>query len=277
MTYAALLATATRALAETLQLDAVDARLEALLFLCHGFGISRAQVLSRLRDAAPSSDAFESLLARRLSGEPVAYILGEREFYGLALQVNPAVLIPRPETELLVDTALTLKPQRILEIGTGSGAIAIALAHSLPDASIIATDVSQAALEVARRNGTHHQTANIEWILSDGYAQIPTQQFDLIVSNPPYVEANDECINSGDLRFEPQLALSGGADGLDVIRMIVAGAPDFLAPDGWLMFEHGYNHGARVRELLASRFDSIETLCDLAGHERVTLGRLASR
>lgn len=275
MTYAAQLAAATRALAETLQLDAVGARLEALLLLCHGYGISRAQVLARLRDPAPASDAFDALLARRLAGEPVAYILGEREFYGFVLEVTPAVLIPRPETELLVDTALALRPKRILEIGTGSGAIAIALAHGLPDASIIATDISQAALDVAVRNGARHKTNNVEWMLSDGYAQIPQQPFDLIVSNPPYVESNDECMETGDLRFEPRLALAGGIDGLDVIRILVTGASDFLAPAGRLMFEHGYNQGARARELLASRFENIETLRDLAGLERVSLGHLS--
>lgn len=274
MTYAALLAAATRALAETLQLDEVGARLEALLLLCHGFGIGRAQVLARLRDTAPASAAFETLLARRLAGEPVAYILGEREFYGLMLEVTPAVLIPRPETELLVDTAIALRPQRVLEIGTGSGAIAIALAHHLPDAAIIATDISQAALDVARRNCVRHDAQSIAWILSDGYANIPPQRFDLIVSNPPYVEAHDACMDAGDLRFEPRLALSGGPDGLDAIRMIVAGAADYLEPRGWLMFEHGYDQGERARGLLAPRFEKIETLRDLAGLERVTLGRL---
>ena len=274
MTYAALLAAATQALAEALQLDAVAARLEALLLLCHGFGIGRAQVLARLRDPAPPATAFDALLARRLAGEPVAYILGEREFYGLALEVTPAVLIPRPETELLVDTALATKPKRILEIGTGSGAIAIALAHHLPDANIIATDISAEALEVARHNGARHGIRQIDWLQSDGYAGIPPQRFDVIVSNPPYVEEHDKCMNTGDLRFEPRAALSGGPDGFDVVRMIVAGAPAFLTPDGWLMFEHGFDQGARARELLAARFARIETLRDLASHERVTLGRL---
>lgn len=277
-TYAALLAGATQQLQRELNLSQTEARLEALLFICRSYAISKASVLARLREPATPNPAFDELLARRLSGEPVAYILAEREFYGLMFEVGPAVLIPRPETELLVELALAKIPaasaKRVLELGSGSGAIAIALAQQRPQLSIIATDISQQALQLAARNSARHGTNNITWRQSDWFEALPPQRFDLIVSNPPYVAASDPHLGRGDLRFEPRTALASGADGLDAIRIIGAASPAFLARDGWLMFEHGYDQGAACREILGQNgFTNIETRRDLADLERVSLGQ----
>lgn len=277
-TYAAVLARATRDLQQILGLDQADARLEALLFICQCYAISKASMLARLREPAAANPGFEALLARRLRGEPVAYLFGEREFYGLALEVSPAVLIPRPETELLVELSLELTTTNpgaaLLELGTGSGAVAIALASHRPTLSITATDVSSAALEVATRNGLRHGIPHIRWQHSDWFAALDGQAFDLIVSNPPYVAEHDPHLEQGDLRFEPRSALASGLDGLNAIRIIVAEAPAFLRPGGWLLFEHGYDHGERCRELLQrAGFSQVETRRDLAQLERVSLGR----
>ena len=277
-TYAAVLARATRDLQQALDLDQADARLEALLFICQFYAISKASMLARLREPAAANPGFDALLARRLRGEPVTYLLGEREFYGLALEVSPAVLIPRPETELLVELSLELTATNpgaaLLELGTGSGAVAIALASHRPTLSITATDVSSAALEVATRNGLRHGIPHIRWQHSDWFAALAGRTFDLIVSNPPYVAEYDPHLEQGDLRFEPRGALASGQDGLNAICIIVADSPAFLRPGGWLLFEHGYDQGGRCRELLQrAGFSHIETRRDLAQLERVSLGQ----
>jgi release factor glutamine methyltransferase len=205
----------------------------------------------------------------------VAYILGHREFYGLAFEVGPAVLIPRPETELLVELGLErLPPQgRVLDMGTGSGAIAVAIAHTRPDAQVTALDVSPDALATARRNADSN-SARVRFLHSSWYEALDGEQFDLIVSNPPYIAAGDRHLSEGDLRFEPAGALTDHADGLSALRTIIAGAPRHLAPQGWLLMEHGYDQAEAVRALLAQgRYTAVQSWEDLAGIARVSGGR----
>jgi release factor glutamine methyltransferase len=208
----------------------------------------------------------------------MAYLLGTREFFGLPFEVNPAVLIPRPDTELLVELALDQLPRggRLLDMGTGSGAIAVAIAHSRPDAEVTALDASVAALDVARRNAATHG-ARVRFLHSDWFSALaPAAPFDLIVSNPPYVASGDPHLADGDLRFEPLGALTDHADGLSALRAIVAGATGHLVPDGRLLLEHGYDQAAAVRALLAdSGWADVQSWTDLAGIERVTGGRHA--
>lgn len=253
-------------------------RLEAELLLGFILGHERVWLLAHAEEAVDSSGAraARALFARRRAGEPVAYITGWREFYGLALRVNPEVLIPRPETELLVELALERlspeEPWRVLELGTGSGAIAIALASERPGLAIVATDVSEAALALARRNARDHG-AEIDFVLSDWFDALEAGQFDLIVSNPPYVPAEDPHLERGDLRFEPRLALVGGDDGLACIRKIAARAQNRLRPGGSLLVEHGYDQGDRCVALLrALGYGGVAESDDLAGWPRVCAG-----
>nr|WP_275667799.1 peptide chain release factor N(5)-glutamine methyltransferase [Parvibium lacunae] len=231
--------------------------------------------------------AYQTLCQRRLGGEPLAYILGWREFYGRQFKVNPAVLIPRPETELLVDLALekltakfrSAQPFHVLDLGTGSGAIAITLAleaaaRNLP-VVVSASDISASALAVARQNAMT-LGANINFIESHWWQAIPKQSFDLILSNPPYIEANDPHLNQGDLRFEPAHALTDQADGLSAYRALCAGLGAYLAPGGWVLFEHGYDQAAAVQALLqAQNLQSVQTWPDLAGIPRISGGQSA--
>ncbi|MDQ3288396.1 MAG: peptide chain release factor N(5)-glutamine methyltransferase [Pseudomonadota bacterium] len=221
---------------------------------------------------------FGALLERRASGEPVAYLTGRRGFWSLELQVTPATLIPRPETELLVEIALARLPRdravRVADLGTGSGAIALALAHERRNARVVATDASKAALEVARDNASRLDLQNVEFRHGDWLVPLAGDRFDLIASNPPYIADTDEHLCHGDLRFEPAGALASGADGLDAIRRIASGAGACLVPGGWLLIEHGWRQGAQVRALLQqSGLVEISTQRDLALHERVSLGR----
>lgn len=267
-------------LAETLALNAATARIEAQSLMQHVLGVSRAWLLAH-DDAtlvpAQQSD-YEKLLQRRLHGEPLAYILGEREFFGLTFKVTPDTLIPRPETELLVELALERlpprQPFRVLDLGTGSGAVALSIAHARPAASVLACDISSAALAVARENAQRLNLRNAAFAQSDWYAALERRRFDLIVSNPPYVAENDPHLQRGDLRFEPPSALASGRDGLDDIRHIVAHARARLEPGGWLLLEHGYDQAGAVRELLrAAGFGDIFSARDLAGIERSSGGR----
>ncbi len=226
-------------------------------------------------------EQFLKQLQRREQGEPIAYIIALREFWSLDLHVSAATLIPRPETELLVEEVLdiaALQPlSRILDLGTGSGAIAVALATEFsklqsdrPPPQITATDISSAALRVARANAKKHQQS-IHFIESDWFSNIPPQQFDVIVSNPPYIERDDVHLTQGDVRFEPLNALVSGHDGLDAIRLIVQQAQNWLKPGGWLLFEHGYQQGEAVATLLQhSAFTHVQTRQDLAKNDRVT-------
>lgn len=278
---AVLIASATDALAGTLALDRREARLEAQILLGQVLGKPRAWLLAHDRDelTAEQQAAFAALLARRLGGEPVAYILGEREFYGHLFKVSPAVLIPRPETELLVDLALARLPEgqaaRVLDLGTGSGAVAVSLALARPAAQVTAVEVSPAALAVARDNAARLGAHNVELRAGSWFEPVAeTERFALIVSNPPYIADKDPHLGQGDLRFEPSGALASGVDGLDDIRLIVAGATRHLLPGGWLLFEHGYDQAAQCRDLLwAAGFEAVDSVADLAGIERVTLGR----
>lgn len=225
--------------------------------------------------SATQQSLLEELVARRASGTPVAYLVGEREFWSLPLQVNEHTLIPRPETELLVEQALARLPRsgRALDLGTGTGAIALALVSERPDAEIWAVDASREALKVARAN-VERLGLPVQLVHSDWFAQVSGQRFHLIVSNPPYIAEADPHLGQGDVRFEPLTALASGRDGLTDIRQIVARAPAHLHPGGWLLFEHGYDQGAPVRELLTrAGFSSVETVQDYGGNDRVTLGQ----
>ena len=225
---------------------------------------------------AESEQVFAALVERRRRGEPIAYILGKREFYGLEFQLTRAVLIPRPETELLVELALARMPEnaatRVLDLGTGSGAIAVTLAKKRPQARLTAVEVEYAALGVARANARRHKVS-VRFFCGDWFGALPGETFDLIVSNPPYVAAGDAHLGLGDVAFEPQRALVGGADGLDCIRAIVANAARHLNPGAWLLFEHGYDQAEACRALLkAGGYGEVQSWLDLAGIPRVSGG-----
>ncbi len=221
---------------------------------------------------------FEALLARRTAGEPVAYLTGRRGFWAFDLLVSPQTLIPRPETERLVELALERAPPeaalRIADLGTGSGAIALALAHERPQTQVIAVDASEGALAVARANASALGLGNIEFRHGDWLAPLAGERFDLIASNPPYIGDADPHLREGDLRFEPAQALSSGPDGLEAIGIIVRDAPAHLLPGGWLLLEHGWEQGEAVRGLLENAgFDAVHTHRDLEDRDRVSSGR----
>jgi release factor glutamine methyltransferase len=265
-----------------------NAPLEALenrILLMHVMRLTRTQLITQDQRVLDAQQARQlcHLFQRRLQGEPIAYIVGQREFFGLMLEVTPDVLIPRPETELLVELALERLPSgpptpSALDLGTGSGAIAIAIAHMRPDAMVTALDVSTDALAVARRNAERHlasNLANFSLLQSDWYSALRAQRFDLIVANPPYIVKGDQHLAQGDLRFEPLNALTDHADGLSALRVIINGAVRYLKDGGWLLMEHGYDQAAAVQGLLqALPFESIQSWQDLAGIERVSGGRL---
>lgn len=258
-------------------IDATDARMllaHALdqpvsWLFAHGDHVVESSVLER----------FRALVEARGAGQPVAYLTGRRGFWTLDLAVTADTLIPRPETELLVELAIARLPDssaaRVADLGTGSGAIALAIASERPQASVAGTDLSAAALQVARGNAIANGIANIEFRQGSWFAPLAGERFQLIASNPPYIAEGDAHLLQGDLRFEPPSALSSGSDGLDAIREIVAGAPRHLLADGWLLLEHGWNQGEAIRGLLTQAgFGEVSTAQDLEGRERVTLGRL---
>lgn len=278
------------------------APIDAQVLLAHVLNRDRAWLLAHPTEPlrAQEAEAFFRLAKRRRDGEPVAYLVGEREFFGLALAVDRSVLIPRPETETLVECALRRLPRRavrVLDLGTGSGAIALALARERADARVVATDVSPWALAIARSNAERLALRNVEFLQADWY-EAPTdagpvaasvgpdgdvdgdpllrEPFDMIVSNPPYVAQGDPHLREGDVRHEPISALASGADGLAALRIIVAGAPRRLARRGVLVVEHGYDQADSVRTLLEQAgFVELESLRDLAGIPRVAAGRLS--
>ena len=261
---------------DSARLDPIDAR----ALLRHVLGVSDAYLIAHSSQVLTEaqSELFAALAARRGAGEPVAYIVGAREFFSLEFKVTPAVLIPRPESEMLVEFALEHivpdRAQRVLELGTGSGCIAISIAKYRPSARVVAAEHSTAALAVARENAQRHGVTNLELMQSDWFSALAGQCFDLIVANPPYVATGDPHLAQGDLRFEPAAALVAGADGLACIRLIIAAAPQYLNGGGWLAFEHGYDQAARCRELLArAGFKERFSRTDLAGIERVSGGK----
>lgn len=316
-----MMAQAQAVLAGALGLASSEARIEMQALLRRALGdVSRTWLIAHEHDpVAPEQQAaFELLRARRLAGEPIAYILGEREFFGLMFKVTPDTLIPRPETELLVELALQRIPNkqrssptplspacvvgasipfghgvplagakgeggrnagrgnrfRVLDLGTGCGAIALSIAQARPDTEVVAVDTSTTALEVARENAQRLGIANADFVQSSWFASLGGQHFDLIVSNPPYVAVGDPHLQQGDVRFEPPSALVSGGDGLHDIRCIVSLAKTYLACGGWLLLEHGYNQAVQVREMLRqSGFDEVFSAPDLAGIERASGGR----
>ncbi len=259
--------------------DSPSARLDAELLLAHVLGKPRSYLRTwpeREPDAAQCA-AFAALLARRSKGEPVAYLLGRQGFWSLELEVAPHTLIPRPDTELLVETALALGPggpARVLDLGTGSGAIALALACERPAWQVLGVDRVAEAVALAERNGARLGLANARFVESRWFSALAGERFAMIVGNPPYIAADDRHLSEGDVRFEPASALVAGADGLDDIRQIVHEAPEHLEAGGWLLLEHGYDQAEAVRALFAARgFTDVESRRDLGGHQRITLGR----
>jgi release factor glutamine methyltransferase len=263
-------------------LNSNEATLEARLLLQYALNVNRAWLIAHADDTlTPEQDAiFEALLQRRLNGEPIAHILGSREFFGLPLKVTADTLIPRPDTETLVEAALEKIPKatqvQVLDLGTGTGAIALAIAKHRPQASVTAVDFSENALKIARENAKNLAIPNVSFVHSHWFSALNNQQFELIVSNPPYIAENDPHLTQGDVRFEPKSALTSGTDGLDDIRHIIAHARHHLKPGGWLMLEHGYDQAQAVAELLAqARFCQIGHRLDLAGIQRVTFGMVS--
>lgn len=271
---------AQQRLIQELALETNDAKFEAQLLLQTALKVNRAWLLAHEQDALPASITkdFDVLLTRRLAGEPVAYILGYREFYGLSLKVSPDTLIPRPDTETLVEAALAKIPAdadyTVLDLGTGTGAVALAIAQQRPHTQVTAVDASECALRIAEHNAQQLGLKQVNFSLSHWFSAVEGERFNLIVSNPPYIEQHDPHLSQGDLRFEPITALASGVDGLDDIREIIAHSLIHLQPQGWLMLEHGYNQAHLVTELMAeSGLVNIETIKDLGANDRVTIGK----
>lgn len=257
---------------------------ETRLLLQHITGYTRSQLITRDHEILPENQIqqINQLFERRKSGEPVAYILGEREFYGRPFRVSPAVLIPRPETEHLLEAALCRLPENgsLWDLGTGSGIIAISAKLERPDSLVFASDLSESALQIAQQNA-HDLRADVafsqgSWFEAAANFRLPEKGLDIIVSNPPYIENNDLHLNQGDLRFEPSHALTDFADGLAHIRVLIENGKNYLKPKGWLLLEHGYNQAAAVREIFRQHhYQHIETAKDLAGLDRITFAQKA--
>jgi release factor glutamine methyltransferase len=250
--------------------------LDAELLLAHAFGTSRARLRSHPEEMADAAKAkrYAQLIERRAAGEPLAYIIGRKDFWSLRLAVSPAVLVPRPETELLVERALALRPEefgQIVDLGTGSGAIALALASERPGWQVTATDVSDEALEIARANAEALDLRQVRFLRGSWFEPLAGRTFDLILSNPPYIALSDPALKDPALQREPQIALTPGADAMGCLRDIILSAPDYLERDGWLLLEHGADQAEEVaRALVARGLRHVRSHRDLAGHERMT-------
>jgi len=257
-------------------------RLDVDLIICHVLSIPRSTILTQ--DQMTLNDEqvlqIQSLVEKRKTNYPISYITGTRYFWDLKLKVSEDTLIPRPETELLVEMALSLFPKKepvqVLDLGTGSGAIAIAIARARPNWNVVACDNSLAALTVARQNAETYQLQNSNFINSYWFNVLPANhKFDLILSNPPYIESNDPHLKSGDVQYEPPAALSSGKDGLDDIRQLIPTAKNFLLVQGWLWLEHGFDQAQRVKDLFTEHnYTNVKQHLDLAGHLRITGGQL---
>ena len=257
-----------------------SARLDAEVLLCQVLDCTATHLIAwpekLLNDK--QTQTFNQLIERRHTGIPVAYLIGSKEFWSLNFKVTPATLIPRPDTEILVEFVLNKfsdqKNLKLLDLGTGSGAIAIAIASERPNWEIVATDISTEALSIAAENARQHQITNIQFIESNWFEQLDRQYFDLIISNPPYIAEHDEHLSQGDVRFEPLSALASGETGLDDINRITAQSKKYLKPNGWLAFEHGYDQKQSVYDCFNHyQFQNITQLTDLSGLPRVTAGR----
>ncbi|MDB3855976.1 peptide chain release factor N(5)-glutamine methyltransferase [Halieaceae bacterium] len=272
------MSTIAQLLALHCKLDSDSARLDTELLIGHALGKDRSYLYSwpEKEVEAEIERRFTALFDRRVKGEPVAHILGYREFWSLTLAVNNSTLIPRPETETLIEWVTELglpKCSRVLDLGTGSGAIALALAMENPDWEIDASDISSAAVALATENASRLQVENVRLQVSDWYQSVSAGAYDLIVSNPPYIKANDEHLQKGDLRFEPVSALVADNMGLADLEKIIAGAGAFLADGGWLLLEHGYEQAPAVRAMLKQfGFSGVLTRCDLSGNDRISGG-----
>ncbi|HUN76867.1 MAG TPA: peptide chain release factor N(5)-glutamine methyltransferase [Steroidobacteraceae bacterium] len=275
LTTAALLSEGWRRLTAAIEHPGLDAE----VLLAHVLQTNRARLHSHSSEqpAEREREAYLALVDRRARGEPLAYLIGHKEFWSLELAVGPEVLVPRPETELLVERALQLRPEpggEVADLGTGSGAIALALARERPGWHIVATDLSQGALAVARRNASRLGASTVEFVAGNWFAPLAGRSFHLVLSNPPYVAAADPLLRMAPLNFEPRIALTPGDEALADLRSIIEGAPEHLERGGWLLLEHGATQAAPVaRELQARGFSAIRAHRDLAGHERVTEGR----
>ncbi len=270
-------------LAHATQIDSPTAQLDAELLLAYVLDKPRSYLFTwpekTLSEA--QTEAYMALLARRQGGEPIAYLLGRQGFWTLDLQVAEHTLIPRADSELLVEAALQLahasSPLQVLDLGTGTGALALALASERPQWSVTGVDRIESAVALAQSNQQQLQLSNVQFLHSHWFSALAGQRYDLILSNPPYIADSDPHLEQGDLRFEPLSALVSGADGLDDLRLIIVQAPSYLTADGWLLLEHGYDQAGAVSALLQQAgFVEISSQRDLGGHERVTLGRLPS-
>lgn len=279
MTTMATIADTVKHAAQMLDPHSESPRLDAEVLLAKILGLSRSALIARGTEPVDSNDerAYAELVGRRAGGVPIAYLTGKREFWSLPFEVSPAVLVPRPETELLVEHALALLPRdevcSVLDLGSGSGAIALSLAHERPRWLVTGVDASPAALEIAARNAQNLKLPHVQWRLSSWFDALPGERFDLIVANPPYIAAADPALRT--LRAEPAAALIAGPTGLEALTAIIAQAPQHLYARGWLALEHGMTQAQAVVERLQQQgFDSIRTYSDFSGKSRITLGVL---
>jgi len=272
----------SRQASQSLESASDSARLDAELLIAHALNIPRSRFIAdpdQVLDVQQLKQ-IQTLIDRRTQGEPIAYILGCKHFWDLELKVTPDVLIPRPDTELLVETALNLfsadAPTSVLDLGTGSGAIAIAIAKARPHWHVCASEESRAALTVAIENAEQYQLHNLTLLQSHWFDDLVKDKlYNLILSNPPYVPQNDPHLQQGDVRFEPQQALVSGEDGLDAIRYLIAESQKHLLPDGWLMLEHGYDQGELVQQLFVEGgYKDVQQRKDIGGHVRLTMGQV---